>query len=167
MGKIEEIIYENYKNSIEIGDFEQAKRAIELAQVLKSKVEVEGFLDYDSLKVPGSLILGAFFNPLPYRYNPVDGVVELSTTAITLTESENKLFKLFSQNESKGKNIVVITKSEISKHLWGEKVSSSSAIRIAIYRLRKKIELDTKRPRIIIKMHSKGYVFLGNKVEHM
>ena len=139
MGKIEEIIYENYKKSIEIGDFDQAKRAIELAQALKSKIEVEGFLDYDSLKIPGSLVLGTFFNPLPYRYNPLDGIIELSTTVITLTKSENKLFKLFSQNESKGKNIVILTKEDISKHLWGDTASTPSAIRLAILRLRKKI----------------------------
>lgn len=164
MGKIEEIIYENYKSAIAGGDLEQAKRAIELAQVLKSKIEVEEFQDYDSLKVPNSLVLGRFFNQFPYVYDHDEGIIELSTSVINLSKTENKLFKLFSDNETQGKSIKIVTSEHIKKHMWPGKFVTSNAVRISILRLRRRVEIDPKNPQILIGIHSKGYAFLGNKV---
>jgi len=165
MGKIEDLIYENYKKAIAEGDFDQARRAVDLGKVLKTKVETENFIDYGSLKVPVSSVLGSHFNPLPYKYDPLQGLVELSSTSILLSEIENKLFLLFSQNETQGKLIKIVTKNQIARHLWGSEGYSSSAIRINILRLRKKIEPDLKNPQILLSVPSMGYVFLGNKID--
>ena len=45
MGKIEEVIYENYKKAIIDGDYDQAKRATELGKILKAKIEAENFVE--------------------------------------------------------------------------------------------------------------------------
>jgi DNA-binding winged helix-turn-helix (wHTH) protein len=165
MGTIEEIIFANYKKAMESGDFDQARKALELASVLKTKVEIEGFVDYQSLKAPASLMLGQFFNPFPYKYNYKDRIVELESTVIKLTNNENKLFALFSQNETSGTSIKVIYKKDIKNFLWRNKEVAPSAVRIAILRLRQKIEMNPKSPQIIISYQNSGYLFLGKKVD--
>ncbi len=165
MGKIEEVIYENYKKAIIDGDYDQAKRATELGKILKAKIEAENFVDYDTLKVPVTKIIGKYFNPFPYKYHQMQGVIELASGAVTLTEQENKLFSLFSQNETQGKSIRVVTKKHIASYMWGEEQVISSLVRINIYRLRNKIEPDPKQPQILISLPSRGYLFLGNKVD--
>jgi len=165
MGKIEETIFANYRHAMENGDFDQARRALELASTLKGKVEIEGFRDYEGLKTPTSLALGQFFNPFPYKYNYKDAIVELESTVIRLTSTENKLFSLFSQNETHGTNVKVVSKEQINYSLWGGK-ATGSAVRIAILRLRSKIEMDPKNPQVIINHHSNGYIFLGDKVDN-
>lgn len=167
MGKIEDIIYENYKKAISEGDFDQAKRAVELGKVLKTKVETEDFVDYGSLKVPVTSVLGTHFNPFPYKYDSLKGLVELSSSSIVLSEIENKLFGLFSQNETQGKFIKIVTKVQIARHLWGRETYSSSAIRINILRLRRKIEPDFKNPQVLLNIPYRGYIFLGNKIESL
>lgn len=165
MGKIEEVIYENYKRAILEQNFDQANKAVELGKILKIKIETDEFLDYDSLKVPTTKIIGKFFNPYPYKYYPIQGTVELASGVITLSSTENKLFSLFSQNETRGKQVKVVTKRQISTHMWGEPEVADNRIRINIFRLRKKIEPDFTNPQILINYPSGGYLFLGNKVE--
>lgn len=165
MGKIEEIIFENYKRAILEGNYEQARRAVELGKILKTKIEREQFIDYDSLKVPTTKIIGKYFNPFPYKYYPAQGIVELTSGIITLTKTENKLFYLFSQNETKGKNIKIVTKRQLSLHMWGKKTVSDNLIRINIFRLRKKVEPDYSQPQILSSLPHGGYIFLGNKVD--
>lgn len=164
MGKIEEIIFENYKHSIEIGNLDQAKKALELANALKQKIESENFNDYDSLKVPSSMVLGKYFNPFPYTYNYKKGLVKLENSVILLTGKENELFNIFSNNQTSGIQINILTKQELINKLWGKKNISKNALRILVHRLRKKIELDHKHPRIIVNLHNKGYVFLGKYI---
>lgn len=165
MGKLEDTIYENYRKALEQGDFDQAKKATELGRVIREYVDNNGFKDYSGMKMPASQILGKFFNPLPYTYSPERGTITLDSSVITLTDSENKLFYLFSQNETKGKDIKVITKQQICEHMWDGQPNKPSALRIAIYRLRKKIEPDPDNPQILINLPPKGYIFLGNKLE--
>jgi DNA-binding winged helix-turn-helix (wHTH) protein len=165
MGKIEETIYENYKKSIFEGNYDQAKKAAELGHILKAKIDTEDFQDFDTLKVPISRFIGKYFNPFPYRYDEEQGIIELSTGVITLTGSENKLFSLFSANETKGKDVKIVTKRQISLFVWGEQRVGSTLIRISIMRLRKKIEPDAKNPQILLSIPRKGYIFLGNKVD--
>lgn len=163
MGKIEDTIYENYRQAIADGDFEQAKKAAEFGQILQSFIESNNFRDYHTHKVPTSKLMGKFFSPFSYKYDPERGIVELDSSVISLTASENKLFYLFSMNESKGKDIKVVSALQICKYMWGGNVNQG-ALRIAIYRLRKKIEPDANNPQVILSFPSKGYVFLGNKV---
>lgn len=165
MGKIEEIIFANYKFAMENGDYDQAGKAMELATLLKTKVEIEGFRDYEGLRAPTSLIIGQFFNPFPYKHNYKDAIVELESTVIKLTQAENKLFFLFSQNETFGTNVRIISKDDIKDYLWRDEEVVPSAVRIAVMRLRKKIEIDHQNPQIILNHHSNGYIFLGKKVD--
>lgn len=165
MGKIEDIIFQNYKRALSDGNLDQARKALELATNLKDKVDNHAFIDYDSLKVPTSMVLGQFFNPLPYKYFREKGIVELSTSVIHLTTGENRLFSLFADNQSRGKQICIVTKRQIALHMWGKPQTSSSAIRIAIHRLRCKIEMDPKNPQVLISLSGSGYAFLGNEVQ--
>lgn len=160
------MIFENYKKAIIDGNFDQAKRAAKLGKILKSKIETENFIDYESLKVPITQIIGKHFNPFPYKYHPIQATIELATGLIILTRQENKLFSLFSQNETRGKSIKIITKKAISQHMWGSDYAPPALVRINIFRLRAKIEPDPKNPQILISLPHKGYIFLGNKVEH-
>lgn len=164
MGKIEESIYENYRQAISNGDFLQAKKAAQLGQIFKTFANEYSFFDFNSYKVPTSQIIGRYFNPFPYTYDPASGTIELETSVITLTEAENKLFYLFSLNETKGKKIKIISKNAIYSHMWGEIKPKKGALRIAIHRLRKKIEPDPLHPQIIISLPPRGYIFLGNKI---
>lgn len=165
MGKLEDTIYENYRQAIAEGDFEQARMATELGKYLREYIDLKHFKDYNTLKVPASQIIGSYFNPFPYSYDPEKGVVKLDTSVITLTETENRLFYLFSKNETKGTDIKVVTKKEIANHLWGTDEYQKSALRLAIFRLRKKIEPDPNNPQILISLPPRGYIFLGNKTE--
>lgn len=163
MGKIEETIYENYKRAIVEGDYDQAKLAAELGQILKQKIELSKFVDYETLKVPITKFIGRYFNPFPYRYDVIRGIVELETGIITLTKLENKIFSLFSENETQGKDIRIITPAEIAQAVWSSN-QKKSLIRINIMRLRQKLEPDPNNPQILLSVPRKGYIFLGHKV---
>ncbi len=165
MGLIEESIFVVYRKALEEGDVDQAQKAVELASFLKQKVELEGFRDHNiTTKVP-SPIAGSFFTPYPYRFYPEKGVVVIGNFAVTLTGKENKLFTLFSLNESSGKEIKIVTRFEIKNYLWGNMAISSNAIRIAIRRLREKLEITKDRPQILISVYGRGYIFLGKRVK--
>ena len=163
MGKIEEVILENYRSAIKEGDYDQAKMAVELATQLKNKIDTNGFKDYDSLKLPNAMVLGEFFTPLSYIYDSEAGVVELEGSSIILSKSENKLFKVLEENRSFGKNINIVTKNMLSRLVWDKEKVSNNLIRIAIHRLRKKIEVEPNSPQILLSIPGKGYIFLGNR----
>ena len=165
MGKIEEVIFSNYRKAIEDGNLDQAKKAVELAGVLRTKIELEGFIDYDLETSPIKAAAGKFFNPFPYKYFPEKCLVEIGTASIILTQAENNLFYLFSQNETSGPNVIIIPKEKVHKHLWGDKPMVPSALRISIFRLRQKIEADPKHPQILLNYYNRGYVFLGKKFD--
>ena len=52
----------------------------------------------------------------------------------------------------------------IKMYLWGNESISKNAVRIAIKRLRLKIEPDIKSPQMLISVYNKGYIFLGKRV---
>src|SRR3989344_4892013 len=76
MGNIEEAVFENYKTALLEGNLDQAGIAVDLAKYVRSKIEVEGFLDRNTTKTGISLI-GNFFEPFPYRYSPSDAAVSV------------------------------------------------------------------------------------------
>lgn len=165
MGKIEDSILQNYRKSLKKGNVEQANLAVELAKELKIKIERCGFVDYESSKDQDSINLGYFFDPFPYRYDPDNGVIVINKSAINLTKKENRLFSLFSKNETHGTEIKIITKEMIRDSLWDKRVVTLSAIRILIKRLRNKIELNPRSPQVIINFYQKGYLFLGKRID--
>jgi DNA-binding winged helix-turn-helix (wHTH) protein len=163
MGQIEETILANYQTALRQGDLDQAKRAIELASLLKSKIEADGFLDFSGQSTAVHPILGDIFSPFPYRYYPEDGIVILDKSAINLTDNENKLFSLLSDNESNGRQFNVISRKQIKQTLWPSKNVTNNAVRISVHRLRSKLEPIPDKPRYIINFNHKGYIFLGKR----
>ena len=163
MGVIEDSIFANYKKALEEGNFDQARKAVSLIQELKKRIESGEFLDYSIDWSPGPTRRYESFNPFPYRYYPDQGIVVFGNSAIRLTPTENQLFGLFSENESSGNTIKVISKKAIMKCLWENKRVTQNALRIAILRLREKIEPDYKNPKVVIKSYARGYIFLGKR----
>jgi DNA-binding winged helix-turn-helix (wHTH) protein len=168
MGKIEDAILENYKKSLQEGNLNQAKISVNLAKTLKELVENTGFIDFETenstFKSP---IFGDFFHPFPYRYYPHEGVVVISNTAINLTKTENNLFYFFSQNETCGEMVKVITREQIREFLWAKRKVTRNAIRIIVKRLRIKIEPNPSSPQIILSYNRKGYIFVGKRVNEI
>ena len=121
MGLIEDSIFAIYRKALEEGDIKQAKKAVELASILKQKIENEGFVDRIVKNESIHSIPGSFFKPFPYRYYQEEGVIVFGNSAVSLTTIENRLFSLFASNESTGNNIRIITKKEIRQHLWANK----------------------------------------------
>jgi DNA-binding response OmpR family regulator len=163
MGIIEDSIFTIYKKALEEGNMDQAEKAVELMQNLREKVEIHGFQDY-SLKDDMTISVGSFYNPFPYRFYEEESIVVLEKTAIRLTPLECKLFKLFTDNETSGIEVKPVAYKKIKEHLWEGKDVSSTALRLAIIRLRQKIELNPKYPQIIINFYKRGYLFLGKRV---
>lgn len=164
MGKIEEAILENYKKALQDGNLNQAKVSVHLAKTLRTLIEDEGFTDYDLNGSNSVHVRGDFFQPFPYRYYPSSGVVVIQNSAINLTNSENKLFYLLSQNESHGEKIMIITQKELKNFLWNGRAVTNNALRILIKRLRGKIEHDPANPQIILSYNKKGYIFVGIRI---
>lgn len=163
MGKIEDSIFENYKKAISGGNLDQAKKAVELAKVLRTKIEQEQFQDYFSEANEIKTLIGSFFSPFPYKYDPIQGIVVIGKTAVSLTNSENKFFQFLSQNQTFEENIKIISSNVINAYMWGTKVTIN-ATKVLIRRLRQKIEVDPKKPQILINFYNKGYIFLGKRV---
>lgn len=162
MGIIEDSIFSIYKKALEEGNMDQATKAVELMQNLREKVEIHGFKDHALGHV--SPLIGTFFEPFPYRYSESESIVVINQSAILLTKKENKLFKLFSNNESQGSNITVVSHIQIHEHMWESETVSHNALRIAINRLRNKIEPIPEKPQILLNYYEKGYIFLGKNV---
>ena len=166
MGIIEDSIFLVYKKSLEKGDLEQAKMALELAKTLKDWTESGLFNDMDSNNQDNpQSIIGSIYNPAPYRYYPDKGVVVITNSAVSLTPLENKLFNIFSQNESYRETLNIITDQDIRNQLWVKRDVSYNLVKIIIYRLRKKIESDAKNPKFLINFYNKGYILFGKRVK--
>ena len=121
MGKIEDIIFDNYRNAIVEGNLHQAQKAVELAKILRSKIELEGFSDYPAEAKSPVIPQNSFFEPFIYKYYPENNYVLIDNAGIFLTPSENKLFYLFSANETAGNEFKIISKTMIRAHLWKDK----------------------------------------------
>ncbi len=164
MGKIEEVIFENYQEALKLGDLNQARRAAELARIFKAHLEYENFIDYQFAFSDPTSSFNSLTNPTPYQYSPLNGIVTLNNHSVSLTKSENFLFLFFSQHESSLKDTHIITASEISKYLYLEQLTSSSSTRLAIHRLRNKIEFNPSHPKIILSVYQKGYIFWAKRI---
>ena len=165
MGVVEETLFENFRKALAAGNVDQAKKAVDLVKELKQRIERDGFIDYNNKTGQSFPIMGSFFDCSPYRYYPNKGIIVIDNFAVNLTFSENKLFYLFSQNESNGGNINIITTQQVKNYMWEQASVTNNAVRIAISRLREKIEPQSPTPQIIINVYSKGYVFLGRRIE--
>lgn len=164
MGIIEDSLFSVYRDALNRGDIEQAEHAVDIMKKLREKVDIYGFVDPQMNLVDQTQVLGSFFTPFPYRYYEAERMLVLEKTAIILTEAENKLFKLFTENETQGMDIKPITNEMIRSHIWGEDNITSNAIRLSIKRIRNKIEPDPSKPKVLINLYQKGYLFLGKRI---
>jgi DNA-binding response OmpR family regulator len=163
MGVIEDSIFAVYRKALESGDMEQASHAVDLVKLLREKIDVWGFQDH-TLSNPPETFAGTFFEPFPYRYYEHESIVVIEKSAILLTKSENRLFQLFSSNETQGTDVKVITRKMIREHLWDQNHKSYNALRLAILRLRNKIEPLPDKPRVLLNYYKQGYLFLGKRL---
>ncbi len=163
MGIIEDSIFAVYRKALEEGNMEQASHAVDLVKLLREKIDIWGFQDH-SIDSPLEPTIGTFFEPFPYRYYEEDSIVVIEKSAIVLTRSENKLFQLFSNNQTEGTDVRIITRKMIREHLWDQDTVSYNALRLAILRLRNKIEPIPEKPRVLLNYYKQGYVFLGKRI---
>lgn len=161
MGKIDQAIYQNYQLALKKGNVSQAKKAVELARYFKRLVEQAGFIDYKAKKIHYNY---SFQKPITYKYYPTTRYLFINNYQISLTKSESSLFELFLANESSLDRILLVDDKMIKTHLWPNKNVSPQAIRVAIKRLKNKIEQDTSLPELFQNIYSKGYIFWAKRV---
>lgn len=93
-----------------------------------------------------------------YKHIAIDfakRVVTLNGIAVKFTPLEYELLKLFVKNRGK-----VLTQRQIMRDIWGPGMESeTSYLRVHVANLRKKIEIDPARPKIILTEPAVGYRF--------
>jgi DNA-binding response OmpR family regulator len=161
LGNIEEAIMANYKKALENGNYSQAKKATVLATMLRDLIEVQGFEDSKRMSDETRLQSLNIFKPVNYTYDPKSATIFIFKGSISLTEAENKLFMLLTQNETTFEIINLVEKQHIKSFVWPNKRVGDNAIRILVKRLRKKIEPNPSSPELLINYNRKGYLFLG------
>ena len=62
------------------------------------------------------------------------------------------------------KVIRIISSQDVKNHLWYGKKVTNNALKMAIRRIRLRIESDPKKPQMLINLYGKGYLFLGNNL---
>lgn len=87
-------------------------------------------------------------------------IVKLKGERVKLTPTEYELLKILASNAGK-----VVTQRQLLQQVWGDHhdESDSHYLRVYIGHLRKKLEEDSTRPRLIITEPGIGYRFLFNE----
>ena len=97
------------------------------------------------------------FNDLQIDLNA--HVVKKKSEFIKLTSTEYTLLSLFAKNEGK-----VLTHQYLLREVWGPGyIEQSQYLRVYITQLRKKIEHDPNRPKILVTESGVGYRFVGKE----
>jgi two-component system, OmpR family, KDP operon response regulator KdpE len=85
--------------------------------------------------------------------------VKINGETVKFTPLEYELLKLFAQNPGK-----VLTQKNIMREIWGPGMESeTNYLRVYIAMLRKKIETDPSRPKIIVTEPAVGYRFMADQ----
>jgi two-component system, OmpR family, KDP operon response regulator KdpE len=83
-------------------------------------------------------------------------LVTIRNEIVKFTPLEYELLKLFTKNPGK-----VLTQRQIMKEIWGPGMESeTSYLRVYVANIRKKIEEDSSRPKILVTEPAVGYRFL-------
>ena len=93
----------------------------------------------------------------PFTLDPVtDAVIDATGRGIRLTRSEFRILHLLMTHADR-----TLTHQDMLRLLWGydEDISTRNLIVVYIFRLRRKIEPDTRHPRHIITVRGQGYRF--------
>lgn len=92
----------------------------------------------------------------PITIDLVLRVVKKDNEVLKLTATEYSLLALFARNEGR-----VLTHHYLLREVWGQSyITQSQYLRVFIAQLRKKIEVDPNRPKIIVTESGIGYRFL-------
>jgi two-component system, OmpR family, KDP operon response regulator KdpE len=87
--------------------------------------------------------------------------VVIDSENVKFTPLEYELLKLFVKNRGK-----VLTQRQIMKEIWGPGMESeTNYLRVYIAAIRKKIEKDPSRPKILITEPAVGYRFVVDEIE--
>jgi two-component system, OmpR family, KDP operon response regulator KdpE len=87
--------------------------------------------------------------------------VTINGETIKFTPLEYELLKLFVKNRGK-----VLTQRQIMKEIWGPGMESeTNYLRVYVAAIRKKIEMDPSRPKILITEPAVGYRFVVGECE--
>lgn len=104
---------------------------------------------------PDEARFGDAENPVRVDFNAMQA--DVRGTVIRLTHKENEILKLLWQRRGQ-----VVTREEILQRIWGvEGYIQSRTVDNHIVQLRKRFEVDPKKPRIILSIHGSGYKFVG------
>jgi two-component system KDP operon response regulator KdpE len=91
------------------------------------------------------------------RFDSNTGMLHVDGRAVPLTGIEKRIVSLLFEHLGKP-----ITHQEIRTKAWGEGWSGGDeALRVAINRLRKKIEGNQRKPEIIMSVRGVGYRMIG------
>lgn len=160
MGKIEDVVFENYIRSLQEGDLDQAKKAVRLIEEVKRVIEKEGFIDYPNENTQSTQqIPSNYFEPFCYEYDTRTMILTTPSGLIPLSKGESDLFMLFHENQSYDDQIKIIGYHDI-RLATNSKESRTAKVRVRIHRLKKKIEKHTQT-KIFFTYRKAGYVFLA------
>ncbi|MDL2234465.1 winged helix-turn-helix domain-containing protein [Ruminococcaceae bacterium OttesenSCG-928-L11] len=134
-----------YKPEMAVAYFESFYDRRRLLPGISSMKEIEHIKDHAKMQC-GDLMI-----------DPARFVVERSDRKIDLTAMEFKLLYFFACNEG-----IVFTEEQIFESVWKTDFSFNSSISNRIYRLRQKIEPDSKNPTYILTIYGVGYKFMAN-----
>jgi two-component system KDP operon response regulator KdpE len=85
-------------------------------------------------------------------------VVTVDGAVVKFTPLEYELLKLFARNQGK-----VLTQKQIMREIWGPGMESeTSYLRVFVASLRKKIEKDPSRPKLLLTEPAVGYRFVAD-----
>jgi DNA-binding response OmpR family regulator len=117
-------------------------RQMEILARLKSMVSRGNFTSMNSFQKYG-----------PFQFNSSTHTIKYNGKIISLTKSEFLLLQHLAVNHKK-----IVTYSSIAENIWGmDYPGSEKAIRVYIRQLRKKIELNTDKPEVILTESKVGY----------
>ena len=97
--------------------------------------------------------------PATLRLDAQNGVLEVGGRTVHLTSVERRLIALLYSRLGDA-----LTHREIRREVWGAEWSGGDeALRVAINRLRKKLESNQRRPKVLLSVRGIGYRLVGTR----
>jgi len=88
------------------------------------------------------------------------GAVRRDKSHMSLTGKEAQLLRYLLTHPNR-----VVTRTELLENVWGVCSSETRTVDVHIAGLRAKLEQDSARPRLVVTVHGKGYLFRANSQE--
>ena len=146
---IEKQVLANMHRAIDQGDFAQVEKQAEFLDQLKT-AKLNGFIDYDQ---PTTANLVAPHEPIEINEIVVinDSLIKLNGNEIILAPRALSVLKFLGETP-----LQVVSSNRILQRVWGE--GDPTNVAQVVKRLRRDMEIDPKRPKIIISNKKLGYV---------